>query len=508
MKILRPVLLASMMIIFCIPLLLLTSCKEETPGLPAAETRAAPDYEGVRTAFYGCDDNRGRVVGKTFQSLLAGVESAYVRATPHLGYKFVGWSDGVKSVTRYGDIIYDDTVITALFDYDTKGFPVLAIDTEDERPIDSRDDYVASAVSVFASPSAEYNIENIPGQIRGRGNATWNIMEKKSYRLQFDEKTNLLGIDTGDVKTWVLLANHCDQTMLRSRMAFVLGNMLDGIECSSSVAFVDLYINGRYNGVYLLCEQVEVQKNRVDIKETAGVNSGYLIELDQYYEGTENTDFFWINELPYSILSNTKSPEQVEYIKNYVRAVEDAILSGDRSRFEAVADIASCVDMYIIQEFMKNIDAGWSSFFMYIKEDGGKLFFGPPWDFDIAAGNDFRLDNGSYEGIYVGSGDYEFTQSNRWFIGLMKTEWFKNEVRQRWSAAREIINNAIGEAENLGTKYREDFDRNYDRWIIFGQRINQEPEQIMALNSYTGHLDYFIEWCTNRLEWLDGYFGN
>lgn len=508
MKTLKPVLLAITTAIFCMIVFMLPSCRGETPGQSETETKAPPEYEGLRTAFYECDYSRGRLVGKAFQPLRAGVESSYIRATPHLGYKFIGWSDGVISATRYGDIIYDDTVITALFDYDTKGFPVLAIDTVNERPINSRDKYVGAAVSVFASSSAEYNIESVPGQIRGRGNATWNIMDKKSYRLQFDEKYNLLGIDTGSAKSWVLLANHCDQSMMRNRIAFQIGNIFDGIECSSSDTFVDLYINGRYNGVYLLCEQVEVQKNRVDIKETADVNSGYLIELDRYYEGEENKDHFWIYKLPYSIKSDTKSPEQVEYIKNYIKSVEDAILSGDRSQFASVADIASCVDMYIIQEFMKNIDAGWSSFFMYIKEDGGKLFFGPPWDFDIAAGNDHRLDNGDWEGIYVGNGNYGFTQSNRWFIELMKTEWFDSEVRQRWSSARDIINNAIGEAEDTGIKYRDAFNRNYDRWIIFGQRINQEPEHVMALNSYTKHLDYFIEWCTNRLEWLDGYFGN
>ena len=107
-------------------------------------------------------------------------------------------------------------------------------------------------------------------------------MEKKSYRLQLDEKYNMLGIDTGEAKTWVLLANHCDQSMLRNRTGFRLGNMLDGIECSSSDIFVDLYINGRYNGVYLLCEQVAVQKHRVNIKVTDDLNSGYLIELDRY----------------------------------------------------------------------------------------------------------------------------------------------------------------------------------------------------------------------------------
>ena len=185
--------------------------------------------------------------------------------------------------------------------------------------------------------------------------------------------------------------------------------------------------------------------------------------------------------------------------------MEEAILSDDRNRFESIADTASCVDMYIIQEFMKNIDAGWSSFFMYIKENGGKLFFGAPWDFDIAAGNDYRLDNGSYEGIYVGNGSYGFTQSNRWFIKLMKPNVCGD--RRKDGRGKQIDPRRIDEAENTGLKYKKAFDRNYDRWIIFGERINQEPEHIMALDSYKKHLDYYINWCEKRLEWLNSYFG-
>lgn len=495
-----------LIIVVLFALYFLTSC-DQKESQPPAETKAPPSYEGLRTLTYTCNYSMGRLVGRPFQPLRAGAKTTYIRATPRLGYKFAGWSDGVTSPVRYGDIIYGDTVITALFEYDMKGLPVLAVNTKNERPVNSRDRYVETTVSVYGAPEVGYNIENLPARIRGRGNATWNGMEKKSYRLQLDEKYNMLGIDTGEAKTWVLLANHCDQSMLRNRTGFRLGNMLDGIECSSSDIFVDLYINGRYNGVYLLCEQVEVQKHRVNIKVTDDLSSGYLIELDRYYEGEENVDHFWINDLPYSIISDTKSPEQVEYIKDYVRAVEEAILSDDRNRFESIADTASCVDMYIIQEFMKNIDAGWSSFFMYIKENGGKLFFGAPWDFDIAAGNDYRLDNGSYEGIYVGNGSYGFTQSNRWFIKLMETEWFAGEVRERWPEASKLIHGAIDEAENTGLKYKKAFDRNYDRWIIFGERINQEPEHIMALDSYKKHLDYYINWCEKRLEWLNSYFG-
>lgn len=42
--------------------------------------------------------------------------------------------------------------------------------------------------------------------------------------------------------------------------------------------------------------------------------------------------------------------------------------------------------MYSVNEIVKNVDTGWDSFYMY-KDAGGKLCFGPVWDFDIALGN-------------------------------------------------------------------------------------------------------------------------
>lgn len=471
------------------------------------ETTALPDYEGLRTLTYECDYSMGTLNGDPFQPLRANVPSSYVEAMPKLGYAFIGWSDGkTDKKWREGDIIWDDTTITAIFDYDYLGLPALIIDTKNEREINSKDVYTQCKVSVKGTDGGSFDMTDVSAGIRGRGNATWG-MEKKSYRLQLDEKQNLLGQDSGQAKTWVLMANHCDQSMLRHWMAFRLGTLFPYIEVSSSASFVSLYLNGEYNGVYLLCEQPEVQKNRVDIELRDDTTTGYFIELDQYYEGENNVDYINVGGHPYSIkCDETKSPEQVTYLKNYLKAIEAALKTGEREEIEELIDIDNCVDMYILQEFMKNIDVGWSSLYMYIKEDGGKLYFGPPWDFDLACGNDYRLDNGSYQKIYVGNGTYGFSQSHAWFIALMQLDWFRELVTARWEDNLPLIEQTINEANEIGTTYNDFFERNYTRWDIYGQRKNQEPEAVLALDSYSEHLGYLVSWCKNRMSWLDAFF--
>lgn len=383
--------------------------------------------------------------------------------------------------------------------------PMLFIDTRNGAPINSRENYVNAAVSLSnTKDDSKFGFDKLPAQIRGRGNATWNIMEKKSYRLRFDDNINLLGAGTGEDRVWVLLANHCDQSFMRNYTAFRLGNLFSGLEYSSSCSLVELYLNGKYDGVYMICEQVKVDKNRVDVNDKLNIpENGFLIELDRYAEGVENVDYFMSGGFAYTIKSSIQSNEQVKYVQNYINNVEEAIFGNDRQKIEDLVDMKSCIDMYILQEYMKNIDVGWSSFFMYIKENGGKLYFGPPWDFDLAAGNDYRLDDGSYRSIYVGNGEYHFTQEHRWYVKLMTYGWFQKLVRERWDIVKSYILDVIKEVGIVGNSYIGSCERNFKRWRIFGSRINQEPEKVMALDSYSEHLDYLIKWLNNRWEWID-----
>lgn len=92
------------------------------------------------------------------------------------------------------------------------------------------------------------------------------------------DKVNLLGLDKDKgAKSRVLLANHLDASLARNKLIYDLGQRL-GMTYSPPAAYVDLVINGKYLGNYLLTDKVEVCKDRVNLKSKNGV----LVELDTH----------------------------------------------------------------------------------------------------------------------------------------------------------------------------------------------------------------------------------
>ena len=99
------------------------------------------------------------------------------------------------------------------------------------------------------------------GTIHLRGNSTAEL-PKRPFKLHLDEKSGLLGM--GEKRHWVLLANAIDSTLLRDQLAYGLSADL-GAEYFMDSRQVTLIYNGEYYGVYQLCEQIRVGKNRIDI---------------------------------------------------------------------------------------------------------------------------------------------------------------------------------------------------------------------------------------------------
>ena len=83
-----------------------------------------------------------------------------------------------------------------IYDYNlynkTLEMPVLAIYTENQQDIVSKEEYIDCEVSV-SNANDKVSFENKVGKIRGRGNSTWTESDKKPYRLKFDEKIDLFG---------------------------------------------------------------------------------------------------------------------------------------------------------------------------------------------------------------------------------------------------------------------------------------------------------------------------
>lgn len=400
----------------------------------------------------------------------------------------------------------NEFIISDEFESVALELPILSITTNDGKTNIGKDIYKECTASL-TNTLRKYTFDDLSAGIRIRGNATAG-MEKKSFRIKFTEKINPLGQGKGSARSWVLMANHCDQAMLRNYMGFRLVTIMDGVGVSISTNFVEVYLNGEYQGVYLLADQIQIGQSRVNVRTsiTSPETDGYLIELDQYAEGQENIDWIRVYGSPYSIKNDVRSEELAGRIKTKIEAIEEALAKEDEEAFCALVDIDSCVDIYLIEEFSKNIDVGWSSFYMYVPKEGDKLYFGPAWDFDLAFGNDERLDRGDYEDLYVATGRRGFSQSHRWFIQLMNQDWFVQKVLDRWDYAYKTFTDILTEAEEVYQSMEMACDHNFEKWPIFGQRKNQEPQKIMKLKSAREHVTYMIEWSANRLAWLDDYY--
>lgn len=480
---------------------LITTDPEEIVDEPAVGTSITVRYVVNNSAG-------GSLSGVAQQTVRYGeTKSTVVKATANLGYRFVGWSDGESSVYRSGDCPTENTVYTAIFEYDALELPIISITTETGGDVTSKTEYINGTIAI-TNCDTEYILEEMGMEIRGRGNFSWHT-PKKSYRVKLSKKQNLLGQGEGAAKSWTLIANHCDQSLIRNYITLNYARRLENIAFMSSAVSVDLYLNGEYRGVYLLCEQNQVHEYRVNIAENPeSLLTGYFIEMSNY--AAENV--FYAGGRAYETKNDLSTSSdlynrQQAYIADVVQRCWDAVLRGDREEIEKLLDIPSVVDTYIVEELFKNKDDGWDSFYMYYDAtvEGEVLHFGPIWDFDLSGGN---ADDGceSYEGLWAGiSGQM---QDNGWFYTLMQYNWFRKLVVERWNELKgetdQVPAAILAEARAGFNAY----SRNFEKWQIFGQRINLEPPQVRALRSYTEHYEYYAAWMTGRIAWLDGYFND
>ena len=263
--------------------------------------------------------------------------------------------------------------------------------------------------------------------IKGRGNSTWTL-EKKPYNIKLDKKTDLF--DMGKNKSWCLLANASDWSMIKNQLSYDLARNL-GIFTTSETYHVNLYLNGEYAGLYMLTEKVDIGENRIDIydlegntedvndkdldeyplagkqnstqlgsikyanipKNPAEITGGYLLELEKIYRYVNEASGF-VTDIGQAVVVKTPeyaSKAQVEYISSYYQDFEDALYSatGYNSKgkhYSDYIDVDSLARMYIIYEFTSNFDGCSSSFYLW-KDVDGKLTAGPLWDFDLTLGH-------------------------------------------------------------------------------------------------------------------------
>ena len=340
--------------------------------------------------------------------------------------------------------------------------------------------------------------------IRGRGNGTWG-MEKLPYKIKLEDKADLFGM--GKSKTWVLLANFFDDSLIRNWLTEWLGDQM-GLEYTPQGVFVELVMDGKYLGSYYLCEQVELSKSRVNLDQLTSadtglpeIQGGYLLEFcpdDETPDVFETSRRFYLGNMDPSFDpadGGYENDAQKNYIRDYIQQAEDAIYA-DGGRYEDYLDLQSLADYWWIMEFAVNGDAFRTDsahlFKPRYEADGseGRLHFGPLWDFDESWGNAMPETR-----LCKGFNNTTFT----WIDELRKKPEFLEYLKERWQVMdgklEEIVREG-GVLDQAAAIVRASWQRDDALWHDLrpngqtGRDFEQEIEHIRT-------------WVSLRREWIN-----
>lgn len=404
--------------------------------------------------------------------------------------------------------------------YQITNLPTVVINTKGAQEVTSKEEELSSVVYIVSGEGKKLLATEKTG-VRGRGNASWNF-PKKPYRLKFDEKQQLLDAPA-KAKKWTLINNYGDKTLMRNILAFELSRRF-GLAYTPYCHPVDVVLNGEYRGCYQLCDQIEVNKNRVNITEMEPedvalpeLSGGYLIEVDAY-ASTEASHFYSTLGTPVTI----KSPDdedivnaQTRYITDYFNRMENAVFASNfadpETGYRRFLDLDSFLKHFMVGEMSGNTDTYWSVY-MTKDRESDKFFTGPVWDFDIAFDNDQRTYpiEAHTDYIFASKNSSVASEAMRQMVNRIVKE--DDGARQRllelWSEAR----NTKGIDETSLLEYvdktvellNESQKLNFLRWNILSERVHENPQ---ASGSYEGEVAIVKNFIRKRLPQLDGFIG-
>ncbi len=396
-------------------------------------------------------------------------------------------------------------------------------------------------------------------QIRARGNSTYtnsNVAStgKYAFRIELEEKCDLFGLGSSD--EWYLLSNIFDATHLRNKIAYDFSATL-GMYYTKST-WVRVVRDGKDMGLYQITQTLDISKNKVNIQDwgdiakevaytiakaekmtseeaekladkmqnnlawvTSGkfdkynisdyydtsrldITSGYLIEYDERYDNTTTkfrTDILGIPVQLDDPVALETNPEMYNYVKDLINDFEEALCSdtfynSKGKHYSEYVDVDSMVDYWIVFNIFKNIEFGIYSNFFYI--DGGKICFGPCWDFDNGSENQLVLKD-----VWMPHDSwYGETLKNRakWWRELYKDPYFMTELKERWFELAPAIGEMLGSIDLYYDIIKEDAE---DDFALINDKRNNWNLKEQKCESFEAEFQTFRTFMYNRVAWMN-----
>jgi len=398
--------------------------------------------------------------------------------------------------------------------------------------------------------------------IEYRGSTSYRLSDKKSFGIELWDESNdgydaqILGFP--EEEDWIFTGHVFraadnrifDPSLMHHYLGYQLYRSMGNY--ASRSRYVELEVNNSYEGVYVFMEKLKRDSNRIDINklkpsenEGEDLTGGYILKIDKtsggdvatdqplsYYENNWGDDSSYSEALSfrsqYDVLGGSLTsvpfgpkqpletyflyeypkndditPQQKEYIQNYIHGFETALLTDDFSTEErSYTDfivLDSFLDYFILNELTGNIDAYRLSTYMH-KEKSEPLKMGPVWDLNIGYDRQYRVPNTDWIANYNNHVTDDTWMVPFWWPRLLKDPQFQAALQARWI---ELRSNILSNASVLGlVSETSEFlitngaiDRNYKKWS--GVDVDY--------NNAVSELESYLE---ARLSWMDLTIGS
>jgi len=411
--------------------------------------------------------------------------------------------------------------------FSSSNLPLIVINTNGQQIKD--DPKITANMGIIWNGPGKRNTLNDPKNnydgkiaIEWRGSSSQGF-PKKGYGFETKSAT-LLDIDVSllgmpEENDWVLYAPYTDKTMIRDVLTYTLDASLG--HWSPRCRYVELFLNGSYEGVYVLMEKIKRNKNRVDIAkllttDNSGENltGGYIVKIDKTTGGGGEgwqSDFnnavgrtFYQYDYP---KAKEITSAQRSYIQDYIRKMEYSLNSENftfAGNYHEFLNDSSFIDFMIMNELAKNVDGYRLSSYLY-KGKNQRVNCGPIWDFNLTYGNADYYSGWLTYGFQYNANLYtDYWQNPFWWNKLMIDPDYVKKLKRRWSSLRknELSNQRVTFViDSLTTLISEARVRNYQRWTgVIGFKI--WPNYYVG-TSYNDEVNWMKNWVSNRMTWLD-----
>lgn len=481
------------------------------------------------------------------------------------GYEAMGNAIDLNLFTQTGPLTSDsDEEGGQQHDGLTSNLPLIIINTT---ATINADEKVPGTMRIVNHADGSLNNINDPATdydgrigIKLRGNSSLSFDQKKYTIETWDEEGNdlkvpLLGMPKES--DWVLLAPYNDISLVRDVFAFNMWTEMG--HWAPRTCMCEVVVNNEYRGIYVFCEKIKRDKDRVDIAklkeddiEGRELTGGYIVRVDAFDEndatftskvkgipnnsgsgwpwggwggGGNNSTVTWTVFHP---KKENLQPAQKNYIQQFVNDMEQSFQTPNfADPIEGYAkwiDVPSFVDYFIHTELSLNADGFKRSSYFYKDKDPddgtiSKMVAGPTWDYNLAYGCcNFCNANNVQAWVYEGCN----TNPTPAFWKKLTTDPnFMNAVKTRYAQLRQsIISQESINAffDDYATLLDEAKDRHYAKYsnLLVDDNSqgggwwwgggNSSPVAYFAayfVSSYEEEIQTVKEWFQKRLAFLD-----